>query len=115
MKRIYLAGPMRGIPQFNFPAFDKAREMLRAQGHAVFCPAEMDRIMYGPDYGLGYDGTNNYDEPVGFDINKQLALDLNYICLHATTVALLPGWHTSNGACAERATAIALGLEIIEL
>ena len=39
---LYLAGPMRGYPRFNFDAFDKARHALRLRGYAVLCPAELD-------------------------------------------------------------------------
>ena len=42
MKHIYIAGPMRGYPEFNFPAFYAAEERLRARGHAVFNPARRD-------------------------------------------------------------------------
>ena len=37
---IYVAGPMRGYPEFNFPSFHAAAAQLRAAGHTVFNPAE---------------------------------------------------------------------------
>ncbi len=40
---LYLAGPMRGIPGFNFPKFDEVAATLRFIGHTVFSPAEHDR------------------------------------------------------------------------
>lgn len=38
----YLAGPMRGIPEYNFPAFYAAAAALRAHGLNVWSPAEND-------------------------------------------------------------------------
>lgn len=38
--RIYIAGPMTGHPDFNYPAFKAAAAMLRAEGYVVENPAE---------------------------------------------------------------------------
>jgi hypothetical protein len=115
--KIYLAGPMRGIPQFNFPAFYEAAEKLRRQGHEVFSPAERDNERHGKD--IGQDNPTGdvklAAEQHGFNLREALYDDMTYITLHANAIALLPGWERSKGATAERATAECLGLEVIEL
>lgn len=96
--KIYLAGPMRGLPDENHPAFDAGAKILRDAGHEVFSPAECARA-------LRAEGTAT--------VRRGLGKDLAWICEHADGVALLPGWDKSKGALAERATAIALGLTIL--
>lgn len=116
--KIYLAGPMRGIPEFNFPAFHAAADKLRTEGHSVFSPAERDIERHG-----GKDiskGNVAGDEKVaskehGFSLRQALGDDLAWICAEAEAIALLPGWQNSKGAAAELATARALGLRVIEL
>lgn len=39
-RKIYLAGPMSGLPDLNYPAFHAAAAKLRAMGHVVLNPAE---------------------------------------------------------------------------
>ncbi len=39
--RIYIAGPMRGVPKFNFPAFDLAAARIRAE---LFHPKRDNRV-----------------------------------------------------------------------
>jgi hypothetical protein len=117
MKKIYLAGPMRGIPEFNFPMFMKASKHLRAAGYEVFNPAESDNEHHGTDISKG---NKAGDEALaaaqfGFSLREALERDTTWICRHADAIALLPGWERSKGATAERALGEALGLTIIEL
>lgn len=114
--KIYLAGPMRGYPNFNFPAFDYAAAKLRGQGFVVFSPAERDREVHGT--ALEQNKTGDEQEAasnVGFSLNDALKADMDWICDQAQVIALLPGWAKSSGANAEKALATALGLTIMEL
>lgn len=119
--KVYLAGPMRGIPQFNFPAFDYAATKLRAVGFEVFSPAENDRkTIPNIEEKLNIwcfktgDGEQLKRE-TGFSIRDAMRDDTHYICVHADAIALLPGWEKSSGATAEHALAKALGHTIIIL
>lgn len=111
--KIYLAGPMTGIKDFNFPAFHKYAAQLRAEGHEVFSPAENDEIHYGVDFNKSETG-NPADCPT-FSLRKALCDDLTFICLHAEAIALMPNYEYSSGAGAEYATAKALKLKFIYL
>jgi len=114
--RLYLAGPMRGKPQFNFPAFHTASAKLRAAGHEVFSPAERDEGAYGKDFAAkNAAGCVKLAAAQGFSLREALEADTQYICRHAEGIALLPGWNKSKGAQAELALAKALDLEIIWL
>ena len=105
--KIYLAGPMRGIPEFNFPLFHKATKRLRDHGYDVFSPAEKgEEVLVTDNPGI--------QENIAFR-RKVFALDMAYIAEHADTVALLPGWEKSSGARAERALAEAIGLNVMVL
>ena len=108
---------MRGIREFNFPAFMAAATLLREQGHTVFNPAERDINVHGHGVAFG-NLTGDIEVAVkehGFNLRDALGDDLAWICSTADALAMLPGWEQSKGATAERATGLALGLEIIEL
>lgn len=115
--KIYVAGPMRGIPEFNFPAFHAAAKELRGLGHFVFSPAEKDNERHGADISKG--NANGCEETAakerGFNLREALGVDIAWICAEADAIALLPGWENSKGARAELHTAIALGLKVIHL
>lgn len=112
--KVYVAGPMRGIPHFNFPAFDAATAQLRRRGHTVFNPAEHDRETHGEDFADG--NLNGSEEDAsqthGFNLREALLADLTWIAQNADAIAVLDGWENSKGANAEVALARALGLYV---
>ena len=110
---IYVAGPMRGIKDFNFPAFAAATARLRSEGHLVFNPAERDEETFGKDIGKSPNGDLRDAVQRGFSLRVALGHDMAWICEHADAIYLLPGWEASKGARAERALGEALGLEIL--
>lgn len=116
-KRIYLAGPMQGVPHFNFPAFHRAAAKLRAEGYHVFNPAEADITRIGTDPSLDNPTgcVTTASERHGLSRRECLAEDLSWIALNADAIAVLPGWENSTGVAAELALARALDLEIMEL
>jgi len=75
---IYLAGPMTGIEELNYPAFNAEAARLRALGYTVVNPAELDVP------GLPY--------------HECLKNSLRAMLQWCETVALLPDWEKSNGA-----------------
>jgi len=109
--RVYLAGPMRGIAEFNFPAFREAAEALRGLGYEVFNPAERDESIGFTAEGL--DGNEDL-AALGFNLRDALGADLDYVSHKADAVVTLPGAENSSGARAEVATAKALGLPVVE-
>jgi uncharacterized protein DUF4406 len=114
--KLYLAGPMRGYPFFNFPAFHEAAAVLRNQGHTIFSPAERDEAINGEDFAKRFPtGSNDDAAAQGFDLRAALCDDLTWVCREADGIALLPGWEKSRGARAEKATAEALDLKVFFL
>lgn len=105
--RVYIAGPMRGLPGWNFPAFDAAAERWRAAGHQPFSPAAVDRALaYGPA-----EGTEGQSAVSQAHLRHVLMMD--FACLlSAEAIALLPGWEHSTGATVELAVAQFLGLPV---
>lgn len=103
MGKGYVAGPMRGIDQFNFPAFASASEALRAEGWEIVSPAEMD-------LGLGLDPKKYPELPDWFTLHDAMRRDLAAICT-CDTIFLLPGWEKSEGTRREMQVAAFCGLD----
>jgi hypothetical protein len=112
--KVYVSGPMRGRPAFNFPSFDIAQAKLAAMGHEVFSPAKRDRDLH-PEIDW-YSLSGDMDElDHEFDLREALAADCKWICEEAEAVCTLDGWEGSSGANAEVALAKALGLPVYTL
>lgn len=92
LKRIYIAGPMSGLPDFNYPAFHAAAAVLRGQGHHVENPAENPPPACGTWQGY-----------MRMSLRQIAACD----CLY-----MLPGWRSSRGARIEHGLALDLGLDV---
>ena len=92
---VYIAGPMRGIPDHNFPAFFAAQDRLEEAGHVALNPASMDQNIDG------FDETEALEVyPVDTYIQRDVAAILT-----ADAILCLPGWRGSKGATAEAALA----------
>jgi hypothetical protein len=102
--KVYIAGPMRGIPMFNYPAFDAAAALWRSKGWEVINPAEIDRQEDGAAPTLE---TPVDVPPLPFSV--YMRRDITAL-LTVDAIAFLPGWENSKGACVERVVAEALDL-----
>lgn len=77
MSRVYIAGPMTGIPDYNFPAFHEAAKVWRGMGWDVVNPAEA----FDGDQSLPYSAYVEHD------------VEILRTC---DAVALLSGWDGAN-------------------
>ena len=100
--QLYLCGPMRGLPAFNFPAFHAAAARLRGLGHEVWSPAERDIVD-------GFDLTKDETRPLTYYMTH----DLPAVC-QADAVAVLPGWRASVGASLEVHVAQVCGIPVLD-
>ena len=87
--RIYLSGPMTGLPEHNYPAFHAAEAALFDRGYEVINPARP-----APD---GWEW---------LDYMRRAVRDVS----EADGLAMLPGWINSRGARIEHKLATSLGL-----
>ena len=108
---IYIAGPMRGVEEYNYPAFDRQATVLEKQGWLVINPAEMDRDDEKPINGPHeFDPDNNYEDHEF--MRNALKRDMDAICDSCTAIYMMSDWEMSRGAKCEWHLAKALGLEI---
>lgn len=88
--KIYIAGPMSGLPDFNRAAFQAAQEVLSEHGNQVLSPAVL---------------------PNGLEQHEYMDICLAMLRC-ADCIYMLKGWENSLGAKAEHALAEKLDLQI---
>lgn len=103
-RRIYIAGPMSGHLEFNYPSFEQAEVRLRAAGHEVVSPA--DRAQLNPADPDSLAPGVTYEQCLAEAIAKLLTCE---------AVALLPGWEDSHGARLEVELSHLRGLDVAPL
>ena len=94
MKKIYIAGPMTGIPQYNFPAFLEAEEVLKGRGWQVLSPARMDIDR----------GFNPIKDPFAVFTDDMIMPAIRMetaAILDCDAIAMLDNWNASKGATAD--------------
>lgn len=89
--KVYISGPMTGLPEFNRPAFNKAAEAISLSGDVPLNPAILPDGLSQAEY-----------------------MDICVAMLRcADAIHLLDGWANSPGARAEKALAEKLELYFV--
>lgn len=96
-KVYYIAGPMTGYEQFNYPKFHQVTAIMRGENLVVLSPAE--------NFTLAEQREVAWSDAVRTALRQLLDAD----CL-----VLLPGWDASAGTKIERKVASVLGMPIYD-
>ena len=89
--RVYISGPMTGLPEYNFPAFFAMARKLKERGFSVLNPAEWPE-------------RSTYEAYLRFDVEM--------LARFADRAIFLDNWETSRGARLEMTVARELGIPI---
>lgn len=91
--KVYIAGPVTGLPEDNRPAFNDAARLLREAGHEPINPTRDE----------GREGCVTW-----LDFMRAALRDV----AEADGIALLCGWDQSRGATIEAGLGVRLGLDV---
>ena len=113
---LYLAGPMTGIKDLNYPAFLKAEERLVAAGFEVASPHRIDQLNPVPcGHAEDRDGVRYITHVAGCDdcVSRTWQWYMKKavkMLVDCDDMALLPGWQRSRGATVERNLGVSIGM-----
>jgi len=109
LTKVYIAGPMTGVDNWNFPAFFDAEKTLVSLGYEVVNPAHNN----GDTLELALEDAGSPEAPKR-DWLYYIRRDLPQL-LHCDVICLLPNWKDSKGAKLEYEVAKGIGLPIYKL
>ena len=109
-RRVYLSGPMTGLPDWNKAAFDDGMRLLAG---------------FGADIDHSYNPADHIDEMRKWSHDRCLMASVRALCSRRPgpqhsiaaydVLVSLPGWERSAGARLEREVAEACGIEVCDL
>lgn len=108
MTKVFICGPMTGLPDFNYPSFHKAGECLQESGFEIRSGAHYKSFNgeIEPAKPPSPDKAKSQEYYMRQSISKLVGCDLIY---------LLDGWADSEGARLEVKIAKAIGLKTLDL
>lgn len=89
-KKIYIAGPMTGLPDFNKPAFHSKAQELEQEGFTVLNPAVL---------------------PDGLEHHEYMQICIPMVIV-SDEIYMLEGWEQSKGVRMEHEHALDMGLSV---
>lgn len=110
--KLYIAGPMSGYPNMNFPEFHRVARWLHDMGFEVVNPAEKET-----KHGTHKPDPDKIPKAWGGNSDKTPAEVRKWdieVLLECDGVVLLDGWIKSWGACLEAAVAQVCGMPLYE-
>jgi len=90
--KVYISGPMTGLPNWNREAFFAAAALVKFEGHEPINPA---------------DGVTEFGKPWEWYMRRALRM-----LMDADEIWMLPGWERSQGAQMEHLNAVQLKMPI---
>ena len=115
-QKVYIAGPMRGLPFYNFQKFVEIEYWLKNVYEVeVVNPVKIDIEDYGIElfvFSPNGDPEETKEFGFNFDLKKALAKDISAILLECDAIFLLDGWEKSAGAKLEKHVAEVIDIDI---
>lgn len=93
--KVYVSGPMTGMPNLNYEAFHKKADELRRKGYSVVNPAEH------------FNGRQDLSRETYLKEDVKQLVSCNYI-------TFLEGWKSSKGAVLEYLISLECGIKVLE-